>query len=132
MLWGALKMGASVCAAISLSLGIGFPGGPQPPERSRSVLSTLSGMTKPIASSVPERCSYHQPSAPPVGSRQPGVTDADGRSLRRVYDRTSTATPDVGAMFWVAPKGGRSVEPCWLGPVQTSSRWGCSVLTMER
>ena len=55
----------------------------------------------------PGLCSYRRMCLLHVVSRPPRVTDADGKSLLRVYERTSTATLDVEGVFWAAPRGGR-------------------------
>ena len=108
-MWAPASSRPSVSVSASASA---FTTRRQPPGRWRWVASTSSVMTRLIHSLDLGRCSFRRLCLLRVGSRQPGVTDADGKSLPPVYGRTSTATRDAEAFFG-CPQG-RDIGRAWL------------------
>ena len=131
MLWGALKMGASVCAAISLSLGIGYPGGP--PAAGAVAVGGVDIVGDDEADRFVGSGAVFLPSTVSATRRQQAAWCHGCRwkvtapCLRQDEHSDAGCRGNVLGCF-----RGREIGRAWLGPAQTSSRWGCSVPTMER
>ena len=115
-------MGASVCAAISLSLGIGYPGGP--PAAGAVAVGGVDIVGDDEADRFVGSGAVFLPSTVSATRRQQAAWCHGCR-----WKVTAPCLRQDGAMFWVASEGGRSVEPgsarrrLRAGGVVLSRRW---------